>query len=69
MKSAAININMRVLFEYDEHRTSIEEAVEHAKDLAVRPIYSSVCEGVHLTDHEISETIIDEKKGGSYGTD
>lgn len=60
MKHAVININMRVQFDYDETRHDLQEASEFAKDLAINPNYHTIEEGVQLTDHEISDSEVDD---------
>lgn len=62
MKTATLNINMRISFQYDETRNSTDDAKEYALDLAINPNYSSAEHGVHLIDHEISDVDFDNNK-------
>lgn len=59
MKTAVINISLRVHYEYDETRHNICEAGDIASDLAVVPNYATIENGVHLLDHEINDTSIE----------
>ena len=54
-----IDITLSVSFDYDEKRTSFEEAAGVATSLAVRPNYSTIEEGVQLTDHEVCGVVDD----------
>ena len=54
-----INITLSVSFEYDNNRHSFEEAAEIATSQAVRPNYSTIEEGVQLTDHEVCGVVDD----------
>ena len=55
MKTAIVNINIRVHFEYNESELSYVDACYKALDLAVRPLYNEDAdEDVHLTDMELN---------------
>lgn len=66
MKTATLNINLRVIFQYDEKRHSFDEAKEHAIDLAIHPTYGTIEEGVSLLDHEINGTEADDSETPHY---
>ena len=55
MKQASISVTLRVNFSYDENRTPIGEAIYHARELAVKPCFHSIVEGVSLQSVNIEE--------------
>ena len=55
MKQASISVTLRVNFSYDENRTPIGEAIYHARELAIKPCFHSIVEGVSLQSVNIEE--------------
>lgn len=49
MKQGTLYVTLEIHFTYDEKRTSFEDAVYFAKDLAIDPCYDSIVNGVSLT--------------------
>lgn len=48
-------VTLQIIFTYDEQRTSEEDAVYYAKELALNPCMESVVQGVALKAVRIDE--------------
>ena len=55
-----IAVDTLAVFEFDDEKTTLDEAVEAVRDLAFNPNYHTIEEGVQLTDHEISDSEVDD---------
>lgn len=54
-KKRIIRMFLSIEFRYDTERTELEEAEEIAKDLALRPCFESIVNGVSLDGIGIEE--------------
>lgn len=48
-------VTLQIIFDYDEQRTSEEDAIYYAKELAINPCMHSVVQGVSLEAVRIDE--------------
>ena len=55
LKKRTIRVMLDIDFSYVEERTSLEDAEEIAKDLALNPNFDTICNGVSLDGIGIEE--------------
>ena len=55
LKKRTIRVVLDIDFSYVEERTSLEDAEEIAKDLALNPNFDTICNGVSLDGIGIEE--------------